>query len=93
MRLETTIAGSLPKPAWLADPEKLWPDWRIAGDALREAQRDAIRLALFEQQRAGIDVVTDGEQARRHFVHGFAAAVDGVDASKLARRGIRGDRY
>jgi 5-methyltetrahydropteroyltriglutamate--homocysteine methyltransferase len=93
MRLETTIAGSLPKPAWLADPEKLWPDWRIAGDALREAQRDAIRLALFEQQRAGIDVVTDGEQARRHFVHGFAAALDGVDAAKLARRGIRGDRY
>ena len=93
MRFETTIAGSLPKPGWLADPEKLWPDWRVAGDALREAQQDAIRVALFEQHAAGIDVVTDGEQARRHFVHGFATALDGVDAAKLGRRGIRGDRY
>jgi 5-methyltetrahydropteroyltriglutamate--homocysteine methyltransferase len=93
VRFETTIAGSLPKPAWLAEPEKLWPQWRIAGDALREAQSDAIRVALFEQERAGIDVVTDGEQSRRHFVHGFAGALEGVDVAKIGRRGIRGDRY
>ncbi len=91
--IPTTIAGSLPKPDWLAEPEKLWPSWQLAGDALRVAQADATRVALFEQQRAGIDVVTDGEQSRRHFVHGFAGALDGVDPAKLVRRGIRGDRY
>jgi 5-methyltetrahydropteroyltriglutamate--homocysteine methyltransferase len=93
MLFPTTIAGSLPKPAWLAEPERLWPEWRLAGDELREAQRDATRIALFEQERAGIDLVTDGEQSRRHFVHGFAGALDGVDATALTRRGIRGDRY
>ena len=93
MLFPTTIAGSLPKPAWLAEPERLWPDWRLAGAALREAQRDATRIALFEQEHAGIDLVTDGEQSRRHFVHGFAGALAGVDSAKLARRGIRGDRY
>jgi len=60
---------------------------------LRGAQHDATRIALFEQQRAGIDVPTDGEQSRRHFVHGFAALLDGVDTTKIARRGIRGNRY
>ena len=90
---ETTIAGSLPKPQWLADPEKLWPDWHLAGDALRDAQHDAVRVALFEQTRAGIDVVTDGEQSRRHFVHHFAGSLEGVDRTKLQRRGIRADRY
>jgi 5-methyltetrahydropteroyltriglutamate--homocysteine methyltransferase len=93
MRFPTTIAGSLPKPVWLAEPQRLWPGWQLEGEALRDAQRDATRIALFEQQRAGIDVVTDGEQSRRHFVHGFAASLDGVDAAKLGRRGIRGDRY
>jgi 5-methyltetrahydropteroyltriglutamate--homocysteine methyltransferase len=93
MTFTTTIAGSLPKPDWLADPERLWPSWHLAGDALRVAQQDATRIALFEQQRAGIDVVTDGEQSRRHFVHGFAGALAGVDTGKIARRGIRGDRY
>lgn len=91
--LETTIAGSLPKPQWLADPQKLWPDWHLTGDDLRDAQHDAVRVALFEQEFAGLSVVTDGEQSRRHFVHGFAGALDGVDPSKLQRRGIRADRY
>ncbi len=93
MRFPTTIAGSLPKPDWLADAGRLWPDWHLAGRALREAQEDATRVALFEQHRARIDVVTDGEQSRRHFVHGFAGALDGVDTEKIARRGIRADRY
>ena len=91
--LETTIAGSLPKPQWLADPEKLWPDWHLAGDSLLAAQHDAVRIALFEQEHAGIAVVTDGEQSRRHFVHGFAGALAGVDTARLQRRGIRADRY
>jgi 5-methyltetrahydropteroyltriglutamate--homocysteine methyltransferase len=89
----STIAGSLPKPAWLAEPERLWPEWRVGGAELREAQEDAMRIALFEQERAGIDIVTDGEQARRHFVHGFASQLQGVDPAKMAPRGIRADRY
>jgi 5-methyltetrahydropteroyltriglutamate--homocysteine methyltransferase len=93
MGFSTTIAGSLPKPDWLADPEKLWPSWHLAGEELLVAQQDATRIAVFEQQRSGISIVTDGEQSRRHFVHGFAGALAGIDTTKIARRGIRGDRY
>jgi 5-methyltetrahydropteroyltriglutamate--homocysteine methyltransferase len=91
--LATTIAGSLPKPAWLADPETLWAAWRLPPATLAEGQRDAVRLALAEQEAAGIDVVTDGEQTRRHFVHGFVERLAGVDAGHRARIGIRGGRY
>lgn len=89
----TTIAGSLPKPAWLAQPERLWPSWRLEGAELRAAMEDATRIAVFEQGRGDIDVVTDGEQSRQHFVHGFLAGVEGVDFSKKVRKGIRADRY
>ena len=77
--LETTIVGSLPKPTWLAEPQMLWAPWRLNGEALVEAKRDATLLALKEQEDAGIDIVTDGEQARQHFVHGFLEQIDGVD--------------
>jgi 5-methyltetrahydropteroyltriglutamate--homocysteine methyltransferase len=77
--LQTTIAGSLPKPAWLAAPEKLWAPWLLEGDALAEGKRDAVRLVLREQERAGIDIVSDGEQTRRHFVTTFIEGLDGVD--------------
>ncbi len=93
MAVRTTIAGSLPKPAWLAEPERIFPAWRLEGDDLAEAQRDAVRIAVAEQRRAGIDTVTDGEQARKHFVHGFAERLAGVDAAKRSTRGIRDDRY
>jgi len=93
MPFRTTIAGSLPKPAWLAEPERIFPNWRLEGPHLAEAQRDATRIAVGEQVRAGVDVVTDGEQARSHFVHGFAERLGGVDAQKRQKRGIRGDRY
>jgi 5-methyltetrahydropteroyltriglutamate--homocysteine methyltransferase len=93
MLFPTTIAGSLPKPSWLAETERLWPEWRQSGDALADAMRDATRVALFEQEHAGVDVVTDGEQSREHFVHGFVAGIEGIDFSKKVRRGIRGDRY
>jgi 5-methyltetrahydropteroyltriglutamate--homocysteine methyltransferase len=93
MLFPTTIAGSLPKPSWLAETERLWPQWRQSGDALAEAMRDATRIALFEQECAGIDVVTDGEQSREHFVHGFVAGIEGIDFANKVRRGIRGDRY
>ncbi len=93
MAFRTTIAGSLPKPAWLAEPERIFPTWRLDGPELREAMRDATRIAVAEQRRAGIDTVTDGEQSRKHFVHGFAERLAGVDAAKRQKRGIRDDRY
>jgi len=90
---ETTIAGSLPKPAWLAEPNKLWPQWRASGDELVAAKADATLLALKEQEDAGIDVVTDGEMSRQHFVHGFLEFVDGIDFAHKIEMGIRADRY
>ncbi len=89
----TTIAGSLPKPSWLATPEKLWAPWRLEGDELAAAKDDATVLALKIQEDAGIDIVTDGEQARQHFVHGFLEAVEGIDFNKRIEMGIRNDRY
>src|SRR6266566_5225461 len=76
---EATIAGSLPKPSWLAEPDKLWPAWRLAGPELAAAKRDATLLVIKEQEDAGIDIVTDGEQSRQHFVHGFLEYVEGID--------------
>src|SRR6266852_43464 len=89
----TTIAGSLPKPAWLAEPNRLWPPWRLSGPALEEAKRDATILALKLQEDCGIDIVTDGEQSRQHFVHGFLESVAGVDFARKVEMGIRADRY
>ena len=77
--LQTTIAGSLPKPAWLAEPKKLWAPWLLEGALLDEGKRDAMRLVLADQEGAGIDIVTDGEQTRRHFVTTFIESLDGVD--------------
>jgi 5-methyltetrahydropteroyltriglutamate--homocysteine methyltransferase len=91
--LETTIAGSLPKPAWLAEPEKLWPAWRQEGAALERAKRDAVLMWLKEQESAGIDVVSDGEQGRVHFVHGFLEKIEGIDWARKTRMGIRDNRY
>jgi 5-methyltetrahydropteroyltriglutamate--homocysteine methyltransferase len=91
--LLTTIAGSLPKPAWLATPETLWAPWRLDGEALREGKRDAVLAALKDQERAGIDIVTDGEQSRQHFVHGFLEGLEGIDFGKRVTIGIRADRY
>jgi 5-methyltetrahydropteroyltriglutamate--homocysteine methyltransferase len=91
--LETTIAGSLPKPDWLAEPNRLWPAWRQQGEALADAKRDATLLWLKLQQDAGIDIVSDGEQSRQHFVHGFLAFLDGIDFDRKVEMGIRADRY
>ena len=77
--LQTTIAGSLPKPRWLAEPNVLWAPWRLEGEALAEGIADAVRLAVDDQEEAGIDIVTDGEQTRRHFVTTFLEALEGVD--------------
>jgi 5-methyltetrahydropteroyltriglutamate--homocysteine methyltransferase len=91
--LETTIAGSLPKPAWLAEPEKLWAPWRLHGDELARGKERAARFWLEEQERAGIDVLTDGEQFRVHFVHGFLESLEGIDWNQKTRMGIRNNRY
>jgi len=90
--LQTTIAGSLPKPAWLAEPLALWAPWKLDGDALALAKRDAVRLVLFDQEHAGIDIVTDGEQTRRHFVTTFLEGLEGVDFANKKTVRIR-NRY
>jgi len=90
--LQTTIAGSLPKPAWLAPPRRLWAPWIPQGEALAEAKRDAVRLALREQERAGIDIVSDGEQTRSHFVTGYLEHLQGVDFEHKVTMRIR-NRY
>ncbi len=89
----TTIAGSLPKPAWLAEPNRLWAPWRLDGAELEAAKLDATLLAIKLQEDAGIDVVTDGEQSRQHFVHGFLENVAGIDFAHKVEIGIRNNRY
>ena len=93
MLFPSSIAGSLPKPSWLAEPNKLWPQWRLQGDALAQGKLDATLLAVKLQEDAGIDIVADGEQSRQHFVHGFLEFVDGIDFAHKVEMGIRGDRY
>lgn len=90
--LPTSTAGSLPKPSWLAEPEKLWSPWKLAGDELAAAKRDALLLTLKEQEVAGIDIISDGEQTRQHFVTTFIEHLDGVDFEKRETVRIR-DRY
>jgi 5-methyltetrahydropteroyltriglutamate--homocysteine methyltransferase len=93
MLFAPTIAGSLPKPGWLAETEKLWPKWKLEGTALDEAKRDAALIWLKEQEDSGIDTVTDGEQFRTHFVHGFLETVQGIDWNLKTKMGIRNNRY
>ncbi|MBS0530221.1 MAG: methionine synthase, partial [Proteobacteria bacterium] len=93
MLFPTTNAGSLPKPEWLAEPNMLWAPWKSEGAELARAKRDATLLAVKLQEDAGIDIVTEGEQARQHFVHGFLANVDGIDFAHKVEMGIRNDRY
>jgi len=90
---ETTIAGSLPKPEWLAEPEKLWPQWKQAGASLQQAKADATLLWIKAQEDAGLDIIGDGEQARQHFVHGFLEQVQGIDFENKVKMGIRNNRY
>src|SRR3954471_18302245 len=90
--LGTTLAGSLPKPSWLAEPEKLWAPWKLEGAALDEGKRDAVRLAVAMEEKAGIDIVSDGEQTRRHFVNGYMEKLEGIDFKNLKTVRIR-NRY
>ena len=89
----TSVAGSLPKPGWLAEPNKLWPQWRAEGEALAQAKLDATLLWVKLQEDAGLDIVSDGEQSRQHFVHGFLEQVEGIDFEHKVTMGIRNNRY
>jgi 5-methyltetrahydropteroyltriglutamate--homocysteine methyltransferase len=91
--IQTTVAGSLPKPAWLAEPEKLWAAWKLEGKELIEGQQDAALAWIKTQEDADIDIVSDGEQFRRHFVHGFLESIEGIDWQKMTTMGIRDNRY
>jgi 5-methyltetrahydropteroyltriglutamate--homocysteine methyltransferase len=101
-RLPTTVVGSYPQPRWLVDHERLAgrvprvrrPDvWRVAEPYLEDAQDDATRLAILDMERAGIDVVSDGEIRRESYFNRFATAVDGIDPDRpgtaLSRVGTR----
>ena len=90
---EATIVGSLPKPFWLAETNRLWPSWRLSGPELDAAKRDATLLWLKAQEDAGLDIDTDGEQSRQHFVHGFLEFVEGIDFENKVKMGIRNNRY
>ena len=90
--LPTSIVGSLPKPSWLAEPETLWSPWKLVGDALVEGKQDALRIAVQEQRRRGIDIISDGEQTRQHFVTTFIEHLSGVDFEQRETVRIR-DRY
>jgi 5-methyltetrahydropteroyltriglutamate--homocysteine methyltransferase len=90
--LPTSIVGSLPKPSWLAEPETLWSPWKLEGEALDEGRRDALHLAAAEQALAGLDIISDGEQTRQHFVTTFIEHLSGVDFSRRETVRIR-DRY
>jgi len=93
MLFPASTAGSLPKPSWLAEPNKLWPQWRLSGDDLAQGKLDATLLAVKLQEDAGLDIVCDGEMSRQHFVHGFLEFVDGIDFANKVEMGIRADRY
>ena len=90
---DTAIAGSLPKPSWLAEPQKLWPQWKAEGTDLARAKLDATLLWIKAQEDAGLTVIGDGEQSRQHFVHGFLEQVEGIDFEHKVEMGIRNDRY
>ncbi len=90
--LPTSTAGSLPKPSWLAEPETLWSPWKLQGEELIDGKRDALRVSLQEQELAGVDIVSDGEQTRQHFVTTFIEHLSGVDFENRKTVTIR-NRY
>lgn len=92
-RVRATIVGSLPRPGWLAQPGEIVSKWRLERDLLKEAQEDAVRVWIAEQERAGLDVLTDGEQRRRHYIWGFYQGLEGIDTVNLAMRAQRAQRY
>ena len=93
MKIKTTIAGTLPKPTWLAEPEKLWAEWKLKDSELYKGQCEAALYWIKFQENTGVDIISDGEQFRKHFVHGFLESIQGIDWNKMTTMGIRNDRY
>ncbi len=91
--LQTMIVGSLPRPTWLVPPSAMYVSWKLKDDTLREGQDDAVLLALADQEAAGLNIVTDGEQRRRHYIWGFVEGLTGLDFSRLVEIETRGNRY
>ena len=91
--LQTMLVGSLPRPTWLVPPNAMYVSWQLQGDMLREGQDDAVLLALADQEAAGLNIVTDGEQRRRHYIWGFVEGLTGLDFSRLVEIETRGNRY
>ena len=91
--LRTTIAGSLPRPVWLAEPEALKGAWKLSGEELEDGKRRAATEWIAHQEEANIDILTDGEVFRTHFVHAFLEGIDGIDQDKKTLMGIRDNRY
>ncbi|MFI4930115.1 MAG: methionine synthase [Burkholderiales bacterium] len=89
----TAVAGSLPKPEWLAETHKLWPRWAHEGPTLLQAKLDATLMWIKAQEDAGLTTIGDGEQSRQHFVHGFLERIEGIDFEHKVEMGIRADRY
>jgi len=92
MNINTTISGSLPKPSWLAEGEKIWAPWKLSGEELLEAKADALKIAVSDQDLAGISIICDGEQTRQHFVTTFIEGLSGVNFQDKKTVKIR-DRY
>ena len=90
---KATTAGSLPKPSWLAETEKLWPAWKDSGDSLIEKKKESTAMWINEQEESGIEIISEGEQFRIHFVHGFLETIEGINWNKKTEMGIRNDRY
>ena len=90
---KATTAGSLPKPSWLAETEKLWPAWKDSGDSLIEKKKESTAMWIKEQEKSGIEIISEGEQFRIHFVHGFLETIEGINWDKKTQMGIRNDRY
>ncbi len=90
--LTTTSVGSFPRPAWLAHTQRNVLTFQVSGDALREAMDDATILVIREQQELGLDILTDGEMRRSHFIFHIAGRWDGVDTEKLVNKKIYRNR-
>lgn len=91
--VKATIVGSLPRPGWLLGAGEMYPPWKLPADVLEEGRQDAVRVWIAAQEKAGLDVVTDGEQYRRHYIWGWFEGLGGIDMETLAPRAQRGQRY
>ena len=92
-KLSATTTGSLPKPKWLAESKKLWPKWKIKEEDLWEGQKKSVLQWIHAQESAGLDIISEGEQFRIHFVHGFLQKIKGISWDQKTKMGIRNNRY